>query len=72
MTINFEGGSMSAGKIAQMFEHSWPTTTRHLGVLEAARLIRCKRDGRNQIYTIEKHRLEVLRDWLDWFAKPTG
>ena len=72
MTINFEGGEMAAGDIARMFKHSWPTTTRHLGVLEQAKLIRCERQGRNQIYRIEKHRLEVLRDWLAWFSKDTG
>lgn len=68
MTINFEGGSMTAGAIAGMFEHSWPTTTRHLGVLEAAKLIRNERQGRHQIYRIEKKRLELLRDWLAWFS----
>lgn len=72
MTMNFEGGSMSAGEIAGIFRHSWPTTTRHLGVLEHAKLIKCERQGRNQIYRIEKHRLEVLRDWLAWFSKKTG
>jgi DNA-binding transcriptional ArsR family regulator len=69
MTINFEGGSMTAGSIAGMFEHSWPTTTRHLQVLEAAKLIRCEREGRNRVYHIERNRIELLRDWLAWFSK---
>ena len=69
MTINFEGGRMSAGAIARIFEHSWPTTTRHLKVLEQAGLIRYEKDGRNRYYTLCRRRLELLRDWLAWFAK---
>ena len=72
MTINFEGGEMTAGEIAAMFEHSWPTTTRHLGVLESAKLIKRTREGRNQVYTIDRKRIELLRDWFDWFTKSTG
>ena len=69
MTINFEGGSMTAGAIAAMFEHKWPTTTRHLHVLEAAGLLKNERDGRTRIYHIDRQRLELIRDWLAWFSK---
>lgn len=68
MTLNFEGGSMSAGVIAGVFDHSWATTSRHFRVLEDAKLIRCESDGRNRIYSIEHKRLELLRDWLAWFS----
>jgi DNA-binding transcriptional ArsR family regulator len=71
MTINFEGGSMTAGEIAAMFEHSWPTTTRHLGVLETAGLLRIDKQGRNRVYHIDRRRLALLRDWLDWFSRDT-
>lgn len=69
MTINFEGGSMTAGAIAGMFEHKWPTTTRHLHVLEKAGLLLEERNGRHRVYQINRRRLELLRDWLDWFSK---
>lgn len=72
MTLNFEGGEMCAGRIAALFEHAWPTTTRHLRVLEAARLVRCERRGRERVYVIEKKRIELARDWLAWFFKQTG
>jgi len=64
MTLHFEGGSMTAGAIAAMFEHAWPTTTGHLQVLEAAGLVRQARDGRNRIYTLNRGRLALVRDWL--------
>ena len=72
MTLNFQGGEMSAGAIAALFKHAWPTTTRHLQVLEAAGLIGHERRGRERFYRIEKKRLELASDWLAWFFKSTG
>ncbi len=69
ITLNFSGGDMNAGEIAGMFKHAWPTTTRHLRVLEAAGLIGQERDGRVRIYRIDRKRLELARDWLAWFWK---
>jgi DNA-binding transcriptional ArsR family regulator len=69
LTMNFEGGSMTAGEIADMFEHAWPTTTRHIQVLESAGLLRHYREGRSRIYQIDRRRLELVRDWLEWFSK---
>jgi DNA-binding transcriptional ArsR family regulator len=72
MTLNFEGGEMAAGDIAALFKHAWPTTTRHLKVLEEAGLIRHERQGRSILYRIDKKRLAIARDWLDWFWKKPG
>ena len=69
LTIHFEGGSMTAGEIAEMFEHAWPTTTRHIQVLEAAGLLYHACEGRSRIYHIDRRRLELVRDWLMWFSK---
>lgn len=68
LTLNFEGGSMTAGAIAAVFEHSWPTTTRHLRVLASAKLLAIDRVGRTRVYRIERQRLELVRDWLAWFS----
>ena len=69
MTLNFKGGSMTAGEIAAMFEHAWPTTTRHMRVLEVAGLLRHERQGRTRVYRIDRSRLELARDWIAWFFK---
>src|SRR5262245_63152074 len=61
---------MTAGQIANTFEHAWPTTTRHLQVLEAAGLLQHERQGRSRCYRIDCRRLELVRDWLAWFSKP--
>jgi DNA-binding transcriptional ArsR family regulator len=64
---------MTAGKIADVFEHAWPTTTRHIRVLEAAGLIYQNKQGRTRVYYIDRRRLELVQDWLAWFAKdPIG
>jgi len=69
LTLNFAGGSMTAGEIADVFDHAWPTTTRHIQVLEAAGLITQEQRGRVRIYHINRPRLELVQDWLAWFSK---
>jgi len=72
ITVYFNGGSMTAGQIAKKFEQAWPTTTRHLQVLEAAGLLRHRRQGRSRHYRLDCRRLELVRDWLAWFSKAPG
>lgn len=69
MTLNFEGGSMAAGEIAAIFEHAWPTITRHLRVLESAGLLVHERRGRMRVYSIQRSRLDLVAEWLGWFGK---
>jgi DNA-binding transcriptional ArsR family regulator len=69
MTIYFNGGSMTAGQIAAIFEHAWQTTTRHLRVLEKAGLLSHEKKGRTWIYRIQHKRLELVSDWLAHFRK---
>jgi DNA-binding transcriptional ArsR family regulator len=71
MTLHFRGGSMTAGDIAKRFEHAWPTTTRHLRVLEDAKLITHERLGRGRTYRINIRKLAVIVEWLAWF-EPAG
>jgi DNA-binding transcriptional ArsR family regulator len=72
LTVHFRGGSMPAGEIAGRFAHAWPTTTRHLKVLEAAGLLDHEKVGRTVTYTINRERLAVLEEWLAWFGPPGG
>src|SRR5258708_23227961 len=69
VTLSFQGGSMTAGEIADMFEHAWPTTTRHLRALESAGLLRHDRRGRRRVYHIDLRPLELARGWLGWFSQ---
>jgi len=69
LTIYFNGGSMTAGEIAAIFDHAWQTTTRHLRVLERAGLLSHEKIGRSWIYRIQHKRLALVRDWLAHFFK---
>lgn len=69
LTLKFRGGGMTAGDIADRFACSWPTTTRHLRVLEDAGLVTVEKRGRERFYKLQVGRLrEVTGDWLKWFA----
>lgn len=48
---------MVAGELAARFEHSWPTTTRHLKVLVESNLISVRKTGRERRYTLSRDRL---------------
>ena len=69
VTLHFYGGSMTAGEIAGIFKHAWPTTTGHIQGLESAGLLSHDRQGRSRVYHLEHRRLELVREWLAWFAK---
>jgi DNA-binding transcriptional ArsR family regulator len=63
------GGDMSAGEIASRFTHSWPTTSRHLRVLEEAGLIVWEKQGRERVYRVQQAKLQLVQDWLRWFQQ---
>ncbi|MEM9456594.1 MAG: metalloregulator ArsR/SmtB family transcription factor [Myxococcota bacterium] len=69
LVLHVRGGQMTAGEIASRFECSWPTTTRHLGVLRDAGLVVVERRGRERIYRLDRERLHaVAGSWLAHFG----
>lgn len=71
LLLSHLGGELSSGYLATRFHHSWPTTTRHLGVLEKAGLIKVRRRGRNSHYRVNRERLlGVVRGWLENLQPP--
>src|SRR6185369_7771825 len=65
------GGELPSGYLAARFRHSWPTTTRHLGVLEKAGLVEVHRRGRSSQYRINREKLSrVLEGWLENLRPP--
>ena len=68
VVLHARGGRMTAGAIAERFSCAWPTTTRHLRVLELAGLVRVERLGREWQYVLEAGRLgRVIGGWLRHF-----
>lgn len=71
IVLDARGGSMTAGEIAGRFQCTWPTTTRHLRVLENAGLVRVDKRGREWIYILESERIhKVVGGWLNWIKPP--
>jgi len=68
LVLNFHGGRMTAGEIAERFACRWPTTTRHLRVLEQAGLVRVRKVGRTRVYQLQSADLrKSIETWLQWF-----
>ena len=67
--LHARGGQMTSGAIAGRFECSWPTTTRHLRVLEHAGLVHVELRGRERVYVLDADRLRAVAGrWIDRFA----
>jgi DNA-binding transcriptional ArsR family regulator len=67
------GGELPSGYLAARFHHSWPTTCRHLKVLQEAGLVEVRREGRSSGYRLNRARLErVASGWLRHLLEPTG
>ena len=66
LILSHLGGELPSGYLAARFQHSWPTTTRHLRVLEKAGLVEVRREGRFQYYRLNA---APIRDVFDWSAK---
>ena len=63
------GGEMTSGAIAARFECSWPTTTRHLGILAEAGLVHVGLRGRERVYRLDAGRVSaVAGSWIDRFG----
>ena len=68
LALHLRGGRVRAGEIAARFACSWPTTTRHLKVLEAAGLVLVETEGRERFYSLERGVLaRVAGGWLSHF-----
>jgi DNA-binding transcriptional ArsR family regulator len=69
LVLHARGDRVNAGEIAARFSCAWPTTTRHLRVLESAGLVRTLRSGRERFYELERETLlRIAGGWLRHFA----
>jgi DNA-binding transcriptional ArsR family regulator len=67
--LQAHGGQMTSGAIAAWFEHSWPTTSQHLRVLQHAGLVTVELRGREHVYELQADQLlRVTRNWLSQFG----
>ena len=57
-------GEASVGELAEPFEMSLPAISKHLGVLERARLIRRRKDAQWRRCALHPDGLRVAADWI--------
>jgi len=60
-------GPRPVGAIAADLPVSRPAVSQHLRVLEAARLVRARRDGTRNVYSLDPDGLTELRAWVEAF-----
>lgn len=66
--LHANDGVMTSGAIAARFNCSWPTTSRHLRVLEEAGLVQTVLRGRERRYQLQTERLRALTTgWINRF-----
>jgi DNA-binding transcriptional ArsR family regulator len=64
-----QNGDLPAGEIAEQFAMSWPSISRHLGVLASAGLVRQTRRGQQIVYSLTT---SVLADIVTELAEMAG
>jgi ArsR family transcriptional regulator, arsenate/arsenite/antimonite-responsive transcriptional repressor len=66
-------GPRTSGEIAEAFSTSWPTISRHLGVLREAELIVSERNGQQISYELNTTVFQdVVEHLLGWLKPPKG
>ena len=62
-------GEASVGELAQPFEMSLPAISKHLGVLERARLIRRRKDAQWRRCALRPEALRAAADWIAQYER---
>lgn len=62
-------GATPMGELAEPFGMSWPAITKHVKVLERAKLVRREQDGRVHRMHLHAKPLRTARAWIDKYEK---
>ena len=65
-------GPLTSGEIADRFDSSWPTISRHLAVLREARLVLTERHGQEIRYELDTSVFQDLIQHLVEWTRPTS
>ena len=58
------GGEKAVGTIVNDLAISQPQVSKHLRVLSAVGLVRCRAEGRRRLYRLEPEHLRPLHEWI--------
>jgi DNA-binding transcriptional ArsR family regulator len=62
-------GEAAVGELAEQLELTQPQVSKHLGVLRAVDLVRCRTAGRRRLYRVNAPALKPIHDWTSAFAR---
>jgi DNA-binding transcriptional ArsR family regulator len=66
--VTLKGGERAASELAAPFDMSFAAVSQHLGILEEARLVSARRDGRRRLYRLHPRPLRDVVSWIDEFS----
>jgi DNA-binding transcriptional ArsR family regulator len=65
--VALAGGEAAVGEIVDRLRLSQPQVSKHLGVLRAVDLVRCRTVGRHRLYRLNGAALRPVHDWIRGF-----
>lgn len=68
MLLDLKEGERTAGDLAAPFEITFGAVSQHLRLLEEAKLVSVRREGRNRFYRLRPQPLKDVVTWVDEFA----
>ncbi len=68
MLVRLKRGECSASELGKPFDMTFGAVSQHLRVLEEARLVAVRKDGRNRRYRLRPRPLRKVVNWVDEFA----
>ena len=66
--VTLKRGEHSASDLAEPFRMTFGAISQHLRVLEEAKLVAVRRDGRQRLYRLQPKPLKNVVNWVDEFA----
>jgi DNA-binding transcriptional ArsR family regulator len=61
-------GEAAVGELVARLQMPQPQVSKHLGVLRAVDLVRCRTVGRHRLYRVNGAGLKPVHDWVQTFA----
>ncbi|HLK93587.1 MAG TPA: metalloregulator ArsR/SmtB family transcription factor [Polyangia bacterium] len=66
--VSLKARELAASELADPFDMTFAAISQHLRVLEEARLVSVRRQGRRRLYRLHPRPLKEVVSWIDEFA----
>src|SRR5215204_1438394 len=69
LLVAIGAGEAAVGDLVARLHLTQPQVSKHLGVLRAVDLVRCRTVGRRRLYRVNARALKPIHDWTSTFAR---